>query len=206
MSDQSVVGGTRMERSLADFWRACEVYIDAEQQQLAPDTTLIVLLCDAVRLGREHERLVTAPPHIPPSWVIHLVEAAQAVVTHLDHVNPIGPLAALWADLAHLRGVLLASKMPPTEALRGPEEGKVADFLRDVLAERQEADITWPPINSHHEGYAVLLEEVDEYWEIVRQKAYLRNTQAMYKELVQVAAVAWRIVRDLGLEEHCHAE
>ena len=78
----------------------------------------------------------------------------------------------------------------------------MADFLRDVLAERQKADTTWPPIHSHHEGYAVLLEEVDEYWEIVRQKAYLRNTQAMYLELVQVAAVAWRIVRDLRLAEH----
>ena len=82
----------------------------------------------------------------------------------------------------------------------------MADFLSDVLAERQKADMTWSPINSHHEGYAVLFEEVEEYWEIVRQKAYLRDPKAMYKELVQVAAVAWRIVRDLGLEEHCRAE
>ena len=73
----------------------------------------------------------------------------------------------------------------------------MADFLSDVLSEHLKADTTWPPIHSHHEGYAMLLEEVDEYWEIVRQKAHLRNTEAMYLELVQVAAVAWRIVRDL---------
>ena len=76
----------------------------------------------------------------------------------------------------------------------------MADFLRDVLAERQKADVTWPPINSHHEGYAVLLEEGEKYWEIVKQKEHLRDPKAMYHELVQVAAVAWRIVCDLGLE------
>lgn len=74
------------------------------------------------------------------------------------------------------------------------------DFITDVLAERQRADATWPPINSHHEGYAVLLEEVEEYFDEVRKKAHLRDPQAMYGELVQVAAVAWRIVRDLELE------
>lgn len=75
------------------------------------------------------------------------------------------------------------------------------NFLDDVLTERQKADDAWPPINSHHEGYAVLKEEVEEYWEIVKQKEHERDPKAMYKELTQIAAVAWRIVRDLGLEE-----
>ena len=79
------------------------------------------------------------------------------------------------------------------------------NFLGDVLTERQKADDAWPPINSHHEGYAVLLEEVEEYWEIVRQKAHMRDPQAMYWELVQVAAVAWRIVLDMGLESQLAA-
>ena len=47
------IGGTYMDRSLNEFTRACEVYIEAEQAKLAPDNALIALLCDAVRLTRE---------------------------------------------------------------------------------------------------------------------------------------------------------
>ena len=42
-----------MDRSLNDFVRACEVHIEAEQRMASPDTWLIALLCDAVRLSRE---------------------------------------------------------------------------------------------------------------------------------------------------------
>ena len=47
------IAGTYMDRSLNEFTRACEVYIEAEQAKLAPDKALIALLCDAVRLTRE---------------------------------------------------------------------------------------------------------------------------------------------------------
>jgi hypothetical protein len=60
---QSLVGGRRMERSIASFERACEVYIEAEQEKLAPDNVLIALLCDAVRLSRELEDYATRPPN-----------------------------------------------------------------------------------------------------------------------------------------------
>jgi hypothetical protein len=49
------IAGRRMLRSLAAFTRACEVTIAEEQKKLAPDTALIALLCDAVRLARECE-------------------------------------------------------------------------------------------------------------------------------------------------------
>ena len=79
-------------------------------------------------------------------------------------------------------------------------------FLTALMLEFTRVTAAWPPIHSHHEGYALLLEEVEEYWEIVRQKEHLRDPQAMCRELVQVAAVAWRIVRSLGLlaEESSH--
>ena len=51
--DASVVVGGRMERSLGDFMRFCERYISEETQGPIPDTHLIALLCDAVRLARE---------------------------------------------------------------------------------------------------------------------------------------------------------
>lgn len=49
----SLVVGKYMDRSLGDFRRACETRIAWEQCQHAPDTALIALLCDAVRLARE---------------------------------------------------------------------------------------------------------------------------------------------------------
>lgn len=45
-------------------------------------------------------------------------------------------------------------------------------------------------VNSGHEGYAVLLEEVDELWDEVRKKARDRDTLVIVKELVQIAAMA----------------
>ena len=50
---EHLVCGVYMERSVADFARACGVYIEEEQRKLASDTHLIALLCDAIRLTRE---------------------------------------------------------------------------------------------------------------------------------------------------------
>lgn len=88
---------------------------------------------------------------------------------------------------------------PSGTAIRSLIDATDDPFLLTLLGELADAEATWPPIHSHHEGYAVLLEEVEEYWEIVRQKEHLRHPQAMYRELVQIATVAWRIVRSLGL-------
>ena len=51
-----LVAGERMERSLDDFERACLVQIEEEQQKLLPDSALVGLLCDAVRLCRTVRR------------------------------------------------------------------------------------------------------------------------------------------------------
>ena len=56
-----------------------------------------------------------------------------------------------------------------------------------------------PPQNSAHESYAVLLEEVEEFWEEVRKKREDRDREAMLKELVQIAAMSQRAAEDLGL-------
>jgi hypothetical protein len=52
------------------------------------------------------------------------------------------------------------------------------------------------PINSVHEGYAVILEELDEFWEEVRKKRERRSKEDMRKELVQIAAMCWRTAVD----------
>ena len=56
---EHLVAGVYMDRSLRDFVRACGVYLEEEQAKLAPDTHVITLVCDAVRLTREM-RLMTA--------------------------------------------------------------------------------------------------------------------------------------------------
>ncbi len=46
-----------------------------------------------------------------------------------------------------------------------------------------------PPHKSIHESYAIILEEVDEFWDHVKMKQEIRHNQAMLTELVQIAAV-----------------
>lgn len=53
------------------------------------------------------------------------------------------------------------------------------------------------PFNSSHEGYAVLIEEVDELWDEVRKPRHARDLVNMRREAIQIAAVAVRFVEDL---------
>lgn len=51
--------------------------------------------------------------------------------------------------------------------------------------------------HSVHEGFAILLEEVDEFWEHVRSKSYLRNYEELLKELVQIGSCAQKTAEDV---------
>lgn len=64
--------------------------------------------------------------------------------------------------------------------------------LVDVANELASALEAWPRFNSAHEGYAVMLEEVDELWEVVKLKPSARNVKHMRAESIQVAAMALR--------------
>jgi hypothetical protein len=71
---------------------------------------------------------------------------------------------------------------------------------RDYLAaawlvhnEAIRARAVFPPFNSAHEGYAVLLEEVDEMWDEVKRD----QLQAAIYEAIQVGAMAVRFIADL---------
>jgi hypothetical protein len=75
------------------------------------------------------------------------------------------------------------------------------DVANEVVAECHRAMDAWPPLNSAHEGYAVMLEEVDELWDHVKTKQRDRDLQAMRKEAIQVAAMALRFVCEVCNEE-----
>ena len=74
-------------------------------------------------------------------------------------------------------------------------------FLGDLLTELATAQCRHNPLNSLHEAYAVILEEVDELWDEVRRKKEERVPTNVRQELLQIAAMAWRAAIDCGLEE-----
>lgn len=74
-------------------------------------------------------------------------------------------------------------------------------FLADVQVELAQAERSHGPMGSLHEAWAVILEEVDELWDLCRLKRSERDPVAVRDELIQIAAMAWRAARNLGLEE-----
>ena len=47
---------------------------------------------------------------------------------------------------------------------------------------------------SLHEAYAVILEELDEVWDITRMKRRDRNAEDLRKELIHIAAMAVKAI------------
>lgn len=81
------------------------------------------------------------------------------------------------------------------------QDYRVGNALADVVDELMGALEKFPPMNSAHEGYAVLDEEMDELWDHVKTKQGERDIEKMRKEAVQVAAMALRFIADV-----CHDE
>ena len=67
--------------------------------------------------------------------------------------------------------------------------------IGQVIVELQSAREKFSPMHSAHEGYAVLLEEMDELWIEVRTQN--PSIDRMRKEAVQVAAMAIRFIEDI---------
>ena len=80
---------------------------------------------------------------------------------------------------------------------------KLEQSQHEVREEITRALMKFPEFNGPHEGYAVILGELDELWEIVRQKNKTRageggqDKTAMRKEACQVAAMAIRFMVEL---------
>ena len=72
-------------------------------------------------------------------------------------------------------------------------------FLGDVFDEMLSATEKYGGFNSAHEAYGVILEELDEFWDEVKKKRSLRNTDNMRTELVQTAAMCMKAAISLGL-------
>ena len=78
---------------------------------------------------------------------------------------------------------------------------EIEKLLNDIYTEVKEAKEKYPTYNSAHEGYGLLLEEVDELKEEVFLKQDQRSIARMKKEAIQIAAVALRIALEVCNEE-----
>jgi hypothetical protein len=68
-------------------------------------------------------------------------------------------------------------------------------IAREVTDELTRACVSFDPMASPHEGYAVILEELDELWQHV--KANTGRSAAARDEAIQIAAMAMRYVLDV---------
>lgn len=73
------------------------------------------------------------------------------------------------------------------------------DVLAAVASELTKARDQHAPLNSAHEAYAVILEELDEFKAEVWKSRRNRSRAAMRAELIQIAAMAIRTIEDLSL-------
>ena len=68
-------------------------------------------------------------------------------------------------------------------------------LLQEAGTQLVKAEAKHAPMRGAHEGYAVILEELDELWtEVKRQKI---DPTAMRKEALHVAAMALRFIKDV---------
>jgi len=74
---------------------------------------------------------------------------------------------------------------------------KTEHIVNAIYQEYLKASRSNPPFNSAHEGWAVIMEEVDELWEEVRKKKANRSVAHMKKEAKQIAAMGLRFIIDI---------
>lgn len=70
------------------------------------------------------------------------------------------------------------------------------DVMNRISSEVERATSKYPKMNSAHEGFAVLLEEVDELWDHVKMKETKRDLEAMKTEAIQCAAMCVRFATE----------
>ncbi len=77
------------------------------------------------------------------------------------------------------------------------DQERITSLINEVWNELRSASGAFPPFASAHEGYAVLLEEVDELWDEVKKKPDATSLTRMRAEAIQVAAMALRFALDV---------
>lgn len=74
-------------------------------------------------------------------------------------------------------------------------DAAIDDVQGRIRAEYLRARTKHAPMQSAHEGYAVLQEEVDELWDDIKAN---RSAQTQHEEAVQVGAMAFAFILETG--------
>lgn len=83
-----------------------------------------------------------------------------------------------------------------------PTYFELQEILEVITAEFFKATKKFGSFHNAHEGYAVLLEEVDELWENIKLNQKTENRIELIKEeAIQVSAMAIRIIFDCCKKE-----
>jgi NTP pyrophosphatase (non-canonical NTP hydrolase) len=73
-------------------------------------------------------------------------------------------------------------------------------IYEEIKQELDSANEKFPPFKSTHEAYAVILEEIDEFWDEVKKKE--PDFKNMKKELIQIAAMCVKTIENFNLSEY----
>lgn len=71
-------------------------------------------------------------------------------------------------------------------------------LIQDVRTEMDRAVAENGEFHSIHEGWAVIKEEHDELWDIVKQKRHKRDPKEIRQECIQIAASALKTALTFG--------
>lgn len=74
------------------------------------------------------------------------------------------------------------------------KEKSLEMLIWEVENELAKATSKFKPFNNEHEGYMIILEEMDELWDEVKKK--IPNKINMRQECIQIAAMALRFIID----------
>jgi len=72
--------------------------------------------------------------------------------------------------------------------------------IYQVLIEYKSATERFGSFNSAHEGYGVILEELDELWDEIKLKQSKREPDSLFNESKQVSAMGLRFMVDVCLK------
>jgi hypothetical protein len=72
-----------------------------------------------------------------------------------------------------------------------------SEIFKEIEKELIRAEKHGDKFASLHEAYAVILEELDEVWDVTRQKRKLRSGPHLRYEFIQIAAMAIKAVESM---------
>lgn len=81
------------------------------------------------------------------------------------------------------------------------DDKRIKAIQTELYGELKVAIAKHAPQHSFHESYAVILEELDEYWDQVKLWPKWHDPREMRKELLHTAAMAIRAILDHKLDE-----